>query len=80
MSQLFTSGGHDLFIYLLWLCWILVAPHRVFNAAYELFLLVGSGSYSLVYDMQAPHCSGFSCFRVQALGHVSFSSCGTGAQ
>ena len=25
MSQLFTSGGHDLFTYLLWLCWILVA-------------------------------------------------------
>ena len=28
---------------------------------------------------QASHCSGFSCYRAQALGHTGFRSCGTWA-
>ena len=37
-----------------------------------------SRGYSLV-EVHGLHCRGFSCFGAQALGHTSFSSCGTRA-
>ena len=33
-----------------------------------------------ICDVQASHCGGFSCGRVQALGQVGFSSCGMQSQ
>ena len=39
--------------------------------------VVAIRGYSLSCGAQAPHCSGFSCCRAQALGHRGFSSCGS---
>ena len=43
------------------------------------FFNCGEGRLLSRCGMQASHCSGFSCFRSQALGFVGFGSCGSWA-
>ena len=50
----------------------------VFVAARGLSLVAVSKSYTSL-QCTASHCSGFSCCRAQAVGHVGFSTCGAGA-
>ena len=66
--------GHFFCInYLFWLRW-------VFIAACGLSLVAASRGWLLFScGAGASHCSGFFCCRAQALGHTSFSSCGTWA-
>ena len=54
------------------LCWVFIAAW-VFSSCGKQGLLSSC-------DVQASHCGGFSCGRVQALGHVGISHCGTQSQ
>ena len=55
-----------------WLCW-------VFVAACGLSLVAVSRGYSLLAARGLSYCSGFSCYRAQALECVGFCSCSSQA-
>ena len=58
--------------YYFWLCWVLVATCELFSNCGKRGLFSGC-------VVGASHCSGLSCCRARALGHVGFSSCGSWA-
>ena len=55
-----------------WLCWVFLAACVLFSSCREQGLLSGC-------DVQASHCSGFSCCWAWALGPKGFSSCSSRA-
>ena len=55
------------FIVCFWLCWVVIAAHRLSLAGVSPGLLSNRGA-------QASHHGDFSCCRSWALGHAGFSS------
>ena len=59
---------------LLFICWFFNLFFSGAGAVCRLSLVAGSSGCSLTV-VWGPHCSGFSCGRGWALGHMGFSSC-----